>query len=525
MTDKQGKLFDKKFDFSNAKGPSNNPNVGSFTKKLSKNSNSVSDHSIKGLARDSDNEFSVSELVGRIKSSLATTFPKSFKVTGEIVNLRPSGAGHYYFNLKDDRSSMDCVMWQSRRKSISFEPSDGMKVVATAQIDIYEVRGRLQLQITGMSLQGQGNLELQFRLLKDKLQNEGLFNPEIKKAIPQFPRAIGIVSSKTGAAIRDIQKTLSLRWPISKVYLLHAPVQGQTACDKLAQAIMLMDKNAEKLEIDTIILSRGGGSLEDLWPFNEEVLARAIFQCKIPVISGIGHEIDFTISDFAADYRAATPTAAAEAATPDSTDIINQLASSEDALRNNAFRKLEISKQILDGIYRTAIFRDPLSKTHTEMRRIDEITTRLTTVIETRLATTSNYIANKASELLQLHPGRMVEQARNKLNLSYQGLRWALGSRAKREADRLVKFESVLEKNHPSHQITLAKQKLEAAARQLEAVSYKNTLARGFSVTRTETGDLVESVKTAAKAKKIIIEFHDGKIKTSPDPIIEDNTE
>ncbi|MCD4699353.1 MAG: exodeoxyribonuclease VII large subunit, partial [Phycisphaerae bacterium] len=263
----------------------------------------------------------VSDLVARIKEALLDTFPKRLSVVGQISNLKRHSSGHLYFSLKDASAAIDAVMFRSAASGVRFDVEDGLEVVASGRIDVYERQGRLQFYVERLAPQGTGALELAFRQLKDRLEHEGLFDPARKKPLVRFPRAVGVITSPTGAAVRDIARTLSRRWPAAKVFLVPVRVQGDQAAGQIADAVRLMDATAEKYQIDTIIVARGGGSLEDLWAFNEEVLARAIFAADTPIISGVGHEVDFTISDFVADVRSATPTAAAELATPDGTEI------------------------------------------------------------------------------------------------------------------------------------------------------------------------------------------------------------
>jgi len=264
-----------------------------------------------GGGKDAPKGMSVWQLVSQVKAALAEAFPKRVAVVGEISNCKRHSSGHIYFRLKDARASIDAVMFRSHASKLRFSPEDGMEVVVDGRVDVYDVRGQLQFYAERMTPRGVGELELAFRQLKDKLAAQGLFDPARKKPLPPFPRAVGVVTSPTGAAVRDIARTLRRRWPAARVYLVETLVQGEGAAEQVAAAVAALDAGAERLDIDVLIVARGGGSLEDLWAFNEEPVARAIAAARTPVISGVGHEVDFTIADLVADVRAATPTAAA----------------------------------------------------------------------------------------------------------------------------------------------------------------------------------------------------------------------
>jgi len=257
--------------------------------------------------------YTISEITGKIKQTLENDFP-IVTVIGEISNFKNHSSGHWYFTLKDNNAALNCTMWKSNNYSVIFSPQDGMQIIAKGKITVYPPRGSYQLNVSSMLPAGEGALQAAFERLKKKLQREGLFDEKFKKPIPQFPRRIGIVTAGDGAAFRDMVTTANRRFPAVELVLASAKVQGAGAAEEIAHQIRrfnLLD------DIDLIIIGRGGGSLEDLWAFNEEIVARAIFDSRIPIISGVGHEIDFSISDFVADLRAPTPTAAMELATPD----------------------------------------------------------------------------------------------------------------------------------------------------------------------------------------------------------------
>jgi len=319
----------------------------------------------------------VTELVGRIKEALLDAFGRRVVVIGEISNFKRHSSGHLYFSLKDAGATIDAVMFRQLASGVRFEVGDGLEVVAEGRVDVYEKQGRLQLYVERLTPRGAGALELAFRQLKAKLQAEGLFDPARKKPLPPFPRAIGVITSPTGAAVRDIARTLRRRWPAARVYLVGVRVQGDQAAGEIAEAVALLDAKADELGIDTIIVGRGGGSLEDLWAFNEEAVARAIFAARTPIISGVGHETDFAISDFVADVRAATPTAAAELAAPDSAELRRHVRVLGGRLGRRAAERLAAGQAALDGILRSVVFRDPAWRVRSARQELAELAGRM----------------------------------------------------------------------------------------------------------------------------------------------------
>ena len=240
---------------------------------------------------------------------------------GEISNFKAHTRGHFYFTIKDEGSRINAVMFASSARSVKFTPEDGMKILVKGKISVYEATGGYQIYVNEMTEDGVGNLYVAFEQLKKKLASEGLFLESHKKKIPRIPERVGVITASTGAAIRDIISTINRRFPLVEVVLFPALVQGENAKEDIVRQI----KRAEEYNLDVLIVGRGGGSIEDLWAFNEEVVARAIYDCSIPVISAVGHEIDFTIADFVADLRAPTPTGAAELAVPNKADVINYI--------------------------------------------------------------------------------------------------------------------------------------------------------------------------------------------------------
>jgi exodeoxyribonuclease VII large subunit len=316
-----------------------------------------------------DKIYTVSEITKRIKELLEEELPTIW-LEGEISNLILHSSGHRYFSLKDEEAQIRCVLWRGRSEGLDFEPQSGMKVLALGKISIYEKRGEYQLYVEILRPLGIGKLELELRRLKEKLQKEGLFDEEHKKPIPEFPETIGIVTSPTGAAVKDIIKIIQRRAPYIKLILNPVRVQGKGAENEISQAIAQFNRYKK---VDLIIVGRGGGSLEDLWAFNEEVVARAIFKSKIPIISAVGHQIDFTISDLVADLRAATPSAAAEMVVRDKRELERELSSLTSRIIGYQTSFLEENKNRLRNILQSYGFRKPLDLLNQKMQRIDEL--------------------------------------------------------------------------------------------------------------------------------------------------------
>ncbi|HPG38051.1 MAG TPA: exodeoxyribonuclease VII large subunit [bacterium] len=313
--------------------------------------------------------YSVSEINLEIKEILETTLPPVW-VQGEISNFVHHSSGHMYFSLKDPNSQISCVLWKSRNLSLHFAPTDGMKVNVLGAIRVYEKRGTYQIDVVKMLPSGIGDLQLAFEKLKKRLHEEGLFDEQYKKSIPRFPTAIGIVTSQTGAAIRDIKNVIQRRFPSTTLILRPTVVQGDGAGKDIARAI---DEFNEYGQVDVLIVGRGGGSLEDLWAFNEEQVARAIFRSKIPVISAVGHEIDYTISDFVADLRAPTPSAAAELVVPDINEIQAAVSDLYLYCRKSVQRILNDYRDTLHTIKTSYGFRRPQDFINQHRQRLDEL--------------------------------------------------------------------------------------------------------------------------------------------------------
>jgi len=302
-----------------------------------------------------ENIKSVSELTRDIKNLLEKNFYE-VEVVGEISNFKAHNSGHWYFVLKDSDAQINCAMWRAFNLSINFQPQDGLKVIALGKITVFPPKGNYQLEIKKLIPAGRGELYLLFEKLKEKLSKEGLFDQERKREIPKFPKKIGIATAKDGAALQDMLNIARRRYPLVEIILAPCRVQGEGAAESIVKSIQLLNQQDD---IDVIIVGRGGGSIEDLWPFNEEIVARAIFNSKYPVISAVGHEVDFTIADFVADLRAPTPSAAMELATPNISDLFDFINKIIYNLDLNISNYIRIKKSRLDFYSKSYIMNKP----------------------------------------------------------------------------------------------------------------------------------------------------------------------
>ena len=312
---------------------------------------------------------SVSDVNRYLKDLLAgEPLLQGISVRGEISNFKQYPSGHCYFTLKDTNSALKCVMFRNRAQYLRFLPQNGMQVVAGGSIAVYERDGVYQLYVDSLIPEGTGDLALAFEQLKEKLAAEGLFDPARKQPLPAFPKKIGVVTSSAGAVLRDIYRVSKRRWPGIQLVLYPVQVQGEGAAEQIARGI---DFFAEEYAVDVIIAGRGGGSMEDLWAFNEEPVVRAIAACPVPLISAVGHETDFTLADFAADVRAATPSQAAELAVPDRSEVMRQVESLTGQLTRQVQRELALRRQRLEGLLNSRVMREPQSMLAERRQRLD----------------------------------------------------------------------------------------------------------------------------------------------------------
>jgi exodeoxyribonuclease VII large subunit len=333
--------------------------------------------------------FTVTELTKLIKVSLEEEFSE-ISVEGEISNFKAHVSGHWYFNLKDSGALINCAMWKGLNNYVFFTPEDGMKVIVSGRITVYPPRGNYQIEIRSMKPAGEGELQAAFERLKRKMQAEGLFDPKFKKPVPAFPKKVGIVTAIDGAAFRDMISVARRRFPLIEILIAPAKVQGEGSAQSIVNSIELLNL---KKDIDLIIIGRGGGSLEDLWAFNEEMVARAIFASAIPVISAVGHEVDFTISDFVADLRAPTPSAAMEISTPDKEDLMNSILQFSLKTSDNISYILDVKKQVILNILSSYGFRIPQDKVRIKSQELDNLLFRVQQKFDAKMLGIKNKIS------------------------------------------------------------------------------------------------------------------------------------
>ena len=350
--------------------------------------------------------FSVSHITRIIKSLLEENIPAIW-VEGEISNFKPHYSGHLYFTLKDPDAQISAVVWKSRTSNLTFDPEDGMLVQAYGMIRLYEKSGRYQLDIIRMQPAGIGKLQLAFEQLKQKLDAEGLFDPSIKKGIPFFPEKIGIVTSATGAAIKDMTNVIRRRAPHVQLIVRNAKVQGTGAAEDIANGIREFNQYGD---VDLLIVGRGGGSYEDLWAFNEEVVARAIHESAVPVISAVGHEIDFTISDFVADLRAPTPSAAAELAVPDSRELRENIILIQNRITQLFLKKIEFARERIRNIQTSYGYKKPINDIRQYAMQVDELSLKLEQSVSRKIFQNKEYCNQIKIRLRNLDPIKVLER-------------------------------------------------------------------------------------------------------------------
>ena len=429
--------------------------------------------------------FSVSRLNMEVRSALENSFPLLW-VTGEISNLAMPRSGHLYFSLKDASAQVRCAMFRNRRNLLRFQPGDGAQVIVRARVTVYEPRGDLQLIVEHMEPAGEGLLRQQVEELARKLREEGLFDEERKKPVPTFPARIGVVTSPSGAAIRDVLTVLKRRCPSIPVVLYPVPVQGKTAAAELVDMLRIADR---RKECDLLILTRGGGSLEDLMAFNDEQLARTIAGLSIPVISAIGHEIDTSISDHVADRRAATPSAAAELASPDSEALLHRIALLDARLERLQAQKLQRNMQRLDELGIRLQQQHPGVRLRHQADRVGTLRSRLEQagVNRTRLLHAS--LATLATRLQARAPARRVSETRSHLE------------RLARRSETVVR-----------QRLAESGAKVTALARELHAISPLATLERGYSITLNDSQQAITDSSQVMEGEELEIRFARGSI-------------
>lgn len=380
---------------------------------------------------------------------------------GEISNFKAHTRGHFYFTIKDENTRINAVMFSSSASKIKFIPTDGMKVLVSGKISVYEATGGYQIYVNEMLEDGVGNLYIAFEQLKKKLEQEGLFDPIHKKKIPKIPNTIGIITAPTGAAIKDILSTIKRRWPLAKTILFPSLVQGDDAANDIVRNIEL----SKNFDLDVLIVGRGGGSIEDLWPFNEEIVARAIYALDTPVISAVGHEIDFTISDFVADLRAPTPTGAAEMAVPNMSDVKTYLNQLNLRLATNISNNIKVKKEILKKLENSFVLKNPISIYEIKEQKFDNLYERL-------LISYKNLVNNNSNKMIIIN-NNLVNSMSHLLN------------------NNTNRYNNLIQK--------------------LEALNPILTLKRGYAIVKHDN-KAIESIKKIKKDDIINIELQDGNI-------------
>ena len=354
---------------------------------------------------------SVADLVRAVRSTLQESFGL-VRVTGEISNFRRPASGHCYFTLKDPDAQVRCVLFRSDAARLAFALQDGMQVVVSGQIDVYAARGDLQLRAVSVQSAGEGALQKAFERLKGRLQAEGLFDPAKKKPIPSFPRCIGIITSRTGAALHDMVTVTARRYPVVEVVVVPVAIQGSEAAGQIADAIRCLNElpAEDPNRPDVLIVGRGGGSVEDLWSFNEEAVARAIFASDIPTVSAVGHETDFSIADFVADVRAATPSIAAEIAVPDRSALVRRMAHAIAGAESRTRALIVEDRRRLRHLLGSRGFAEPRQRIEQLHQRADDLVERMTVIQRHRLATAQARIRALGQQMSVLDPRRTLER-------------------------------------------------------------------------------------------------------------------
>lgn len=405
-------------------------------------------------------------------------------VEGEISNLVRASSGHYYFSLKDTDAQLRCALFKGR--PLTFKPENGNKVLAFGSVGLYEPRGEYQFIVSQMEMAGVGQLQLLFEALKRKLNEEGLFDSDKKKVLPLIPKGIGVITSPTGAAIRDILNVLRRRCPQIPVIIYPVLVQGNLAADQIVKAIIQANRNPQ---CDVLLLARGGGSIEDLWPFNEEKVARAIAQSILPIVTGVGHEIDFTIADFVADRRAPTPSAAAELIGPETEAWLFTVNQWSTRLQRSLKRVLQDKNQVLQQLTKHLEQQNPENQLQQKTQRLDELEQRLQLAVLRLLERKHSQVNQLSTRLTNQSPSKQV------LQLNTQ----------------VLQLQNQLERGFTQYLVN-QQTKLQNLATHLQALSPLNTLGRGYAIIRNTNNELVKSTQQVHIGEVLKIQLQDGTI-------------
>jgi len=437
---------------------------------------------------DTPHVFSVTDLTRQVRDVLEGAIG-SIWVEGEVCNYRRQSSGHQYFTLKDDKCQISCVLFYRPTMRLKQIPlADGMQVQVRGNLTVYEARGQYQINVQVIQSAGAGLLQAKFEALKKKLDAEGLFDSARKRTLPEFPTSVGLITSPTGAVIRDMLNILERRAPWVHIVISPVRVQGEGAAQEIAKAIAEFNSH-ESPHVDVLVVGRGGGSAEDLSQFNEEILARAIFESVIPVVSAVGHEIDFTIADFVADLRAPTPSAAAELIVPDRTDMIRRLASHGNTISRSVIDAIEHWKRRLDFAARGALFREPGNLITGAWQSVDLAEKALRLAAQSKLGESGERVRDLFGKLRAHRPDQHLELKRHALATLATHLGQRLGRR-----------------------MQMAHHAVGQAGSLLRILAPEATLQRGFSITTDDTGALLRSSKSAGRGKRIHTRLADGNL-------------
>jgi len=439
--------------------------------------------------------FSVSELNSAVARLLEQEFAWVW-VEGEISNLATPASGHIYYTLKDAGAQVRCAMFRGRNRELKFRPENGSQVVVRCKVSLYEARGDYQLIVDRMEQAGAGALQKKFEELKQKLAAEGLFSEAGKQDLPEVPACIGVITSRTGAAIRDVLSVIARRFPSVPVKLFPVPVQGEESAPAICHALELAQQYGA---CDVLLLVRGGGSLEDLWSFNEESVARAIFNCSIPVVSGVGHEVDITIADFVADHRAATPTAAAESVTPDQQAWMQTLDWYQSRLQQLASERISRIGERLSWLRTRLTQQHPLANLQRLGQRVTDIDKRMRITMDYKIRAANDRMQHLHTQLLSCSPAIAIRNYRNNIE------------RLQQQAQFNIK--SVVEQR---------KSRLSTLASTLNAISPLQTLSRGYSITSSSDGQTITNTDSVSHNELINTRLHRGQLISRIEKIIKD---
>lgn len=439
------------------------------------------------FSKPSQTVYTVSRLNREIRTILEQGFA-SLVLTGEISNFITPASGHWYFSLKDDKAQIKAAMWRGNNRNQSYRPTNGAQVTVKARVSLYEPRGDYQLIVEHMEPAGEGQLKQEFDALKMRLAAEGLFSSAYKKPLPQNINRIGVITSATGAAIKDILTVLKRRAPQLEVIIYPAMVQGKEAHLHLINQIELANARDE---VDVLILGRGGGSLEDLWCLNHEQLARAIFESELPIVSAVGHEIDTTISDYVADVRAATPSAAAELVSPNTQELHNKVTQLVNRLSNAFKHGIADKRALATQLQHRLNLCHPRNQLSQKSQRLDELSIALQQAMRNRLYQQERTLNNLTPRLMRQSPDKKLTSASHQLSQLQARLHQAI-----------------------QHQLQQANNSLALQASRLDSVSPLNVLARGYSITKTQQGKVVKSVGQIKTGDVLVTELVDGSIES-----------